>query len=146
MVNPNPNTEGLRPWKKGCSGNSKGTPGSKILTTLLAEIMDKEIDFNDPYIHKKLRIPIKEALVLRLVYLALRDEDKSVQAIKEIFDRLEGKAEQSMKIEGDFQQQLPNVSTLTFQQLKELKYGTSNNGNGKPKPKRKPKSKRKKSS
>jgi hypothetical protein len=91
-------------FKPGESGNPAGRPpGSKNLKTILRAVLAEEIDastnavlrrlqqiFPDRFNGKKVRL--QEAINLRLVMMALGDDPKTAfSAIKEIYDRAEGR-------------------------------------------------------
>ncbi len=77
-------------FKKGRSGNPKGRPRrGKTLTDAVKKVLA------EPHTNGLTK---GEALAKVLVDLAL--DEKSISAIKEIFDRLEGKAAQSLELGG----------------------------------------------
>ena len=85
-------TARLRPyrWKKGQSGNPGGRPKTKVLSeayrNALAELSPKD------------QRTLAEAIAAALVRRALKSD---VRAAAEIADRTEGKAPQSVRLEGD---------------------------------------------
>lgn len=96
-----------RPFKKGGDPriNMKGRPQGKSLTTILKDVMEQKspkaiLDLQ--YIKKlsnKKDLTNSEALSLRLITSALVEGD--IHAMKEIFDRLEGKAKQALDVTSD---------------------------------------------
>lgn len=78
-------------WKPGSSGNPKGRqPTGKTLTDLIQKQLSKG--------HNKTNKTKGEVLATVLVELAL--DDRSLPAIREIIDRIEGKALQSLEHTG----------------------------------------------
>ncbi len=75
--NPNPNMSGLRPWKKGQSGNPKGRPKGQTITERLRQIV--MID-NDG--------AAAEALAKMCVSYAAKGD---FRFFKELIDRIDGK-------------------------------------------------------
>ena len=90
-------------WKKGChSPNDKGRPANGCsYSELLQSELEKTID--DTGKSKK------ETLVEVLVSLAIND--KNLYAIKEVFDRLEGKPTQSLE-HTVYQEENPLIDVL----------------------------------
>jgi hypothetical protein len=76
--------------------HNKNRP-KKYLTPLLKKYLNKKIDYEDPGTKKIIHGKVKDAIVWRLLLNAAQGDNT---AIKEIFDRLEGKAEQKLIGEG----------------------------------------------
>jgi len=85
-MNPNPNKENLKPFKKGQSGNPNGRP-KKLpeLDKLLADVLGEEKD------------GIEAAKVI-LMALRAKAAKGDVRAAEVLLDRAYGKAKQSMDI------------------------------------------------
>lgn len=82
----------LKPFQPGESGNPAGRPpGSRNLSTILKEMLEQEVLIDGE------KIPFKDSIVKKLIKKA---NNGNLRAIQEIFDRMEGKAKQEMKIEG----------------------------------------------
>ena len=87
--------------------NKKGRPPVQSLKAILKKLIDSQapkaiIDL--AYVQKlttKKKLSYNEVLALRLATAALVEGD--ISAIKEIFDRLEGKAEQAVKYSGEME-------------------------------------------
>lgn len=67
---------------------NRGRPKGQLLTTLLRKYLEKNISFEDPETQKIVKGKVKDAIVWRLILNATQGDN---QAIKEIFERLEGK-------------------------------------------------------
>lgn len=86
-------------FKPGESGNPNGRPkGSKNISTIIREFMDEEMTVVDPIKKKEMSRKISEIVVLKLIKKAIQDED--LGSIKELIDRLEGKAAQRIDFSG----------------------------------------------
>jgi hypothetical protein len=83
---------GLKPFQKGQSGNPAGRPKSAILSNAIRKKLN-EIDETDPE-----RRTFAEVLAEQLV---MKAKTGDVQALKEIADRTEGKARQSISLTTD---------------------------------------------
>lgn len=103
-----PNNNNLTSFKPGQCGNPKGRPKGKSLKSVLNELLADEITLVEA--GKKRKMKANEAIALTLIKEALNG---NVQAIKEIFDRTEGKARQSVSIEGEVKQIIWN-ETKTY--------------------------------
>jgi hypothetical protein len=92
MANPNPTAS----WSKGQSGNPNGRPKGVSLNELLLEALEGEHRTYkvDPKTKKKKLVKTKYAILVvkRLLDKAISDGD--MKALKEIFDRVEGKSVQ----------------------------------------------------
>lgn len=105
--NPNPKRENLKPFVKGPDPrrNKKGPPKGVMISTILKKLMNAKAskDVLDlPFIKKLSKsktLTNGEVMALRLLTNAVVGGD--VKAMKEILDRLEGKAQQSVKHSGD---------------------------------------------
>ncbi len=86
MANDNPNTEGLRPFKKGESGNPNGRP-KKLpeLDKLLADVLGEEKDGTTA----------AEAILKALRAKATKGD---IRAAEVLLERAYGKAKQSMDV------------------------------------------------
>lgn len=90
------NPKNLRePWKEGDpSPNPNGRPkGSRNLSTILREMLEEEIEVTVD--GKKERKQFQEVIIRKLLKKA---NDGEIRAITEIFDRVEGKAKQSIEV------------------------------------------------
>jgi hypothetical protein len=92
-----PNPENIEPHKfpKGKSGNPAGRkPGSRNLSTVLREMLEEEIPvkLEDG---SKVGKPFKEVIIRKLLKGAA---DGDVRAINAVFDRTEGKPQQSIDL------------------------------------------------
>jgi len=102
-----PQNKHLVPFKEGHDPKRKGNgrkPG-KALTTILTELLEKncpkgimDLEFIKKLSVKK-KLTTKEAIALRLMHSAL--DDGNLYAIKEIFDRLEGRTKQPIEHLGE---------------------------------------------
>lgn len=96
MPFPNPDSQ----FKPGKTGNKNGRPKGHSLKSVLKKLIDSQAPkaiINLAYVQKlttKKKLFYNEVLALRLVTAALVEGD--ISAIKEIFDRLEGKAQQKI--------------------------------------------------
>lgn len=95
-------------FKPGQCGNPKGRPKGKSLKSVLNELLAEEITIVEAGNKRKMKA--NEAIALTLIKEALNG---NIQAIKEIFDRTEGKARQSVSIEGEVKQIIWN-ETKTY--------------------------------
>lgn len=86
-------------WKPGQSGNPLGRPkGSRNISTILKEILDYEISARDPISGEKITVPISTIVNARLVRKAMDGDNK---AIREIYDRIEGRPKQKLDVTAD---------------------------------------------
>ena len=86
-------------FKPGESGNPNGRPkGSRNITTNLKELLEIEIETEDPLSEEKTSMPVAALLNARLVRSAL---DGSEKAIREIYDRIEGRPKQKLDVTAD---------------------------------------------
>ena len=89
---PGKTPEGAKPFKPGKSGNPKGRPkGARSLSTILREMLEEPIDIVVD--GKKERREFREVFIRKLLKKA---NDGDMRAIQEIFDRVEGKAQQKI--------------------------------------------------
>jgi len=91
-----PKPENVEPYQfqPGQSGNPKGKPkGARSMSTILRELLETTIEVDGE------KIPYSEAIIKKLIK---RADKGNLIAIREIFDRMEGKAKQEvqMNIEG----------------------------------------------
>lgn len=94
MPFPNKDTQ----FKKGESGNPLGKPvGTKSLSTILKNMLEEEIDveLEDGTKQKK---PFQDVIIRALIKQAKKG---NMKAIQEIFDRVEGRPNQSIQVDGD---------------------------------------------
>lgn len=100
MGNPNAGPNGIKTqWKSGQSGNPLGRPkGSRNLTTNLKEFLDLEIITADPITGDKVTCPVRSLVNAQLIKSAINGD---VKAIREIFDRIEGKPKQKLDVTAD---------------------------------------------
>lgn len=92
------------PWRSGESGNPKGSPKGERPSTILKRYLA---------IKNRNEITKCEQIVLKLIDKA---EDGDLSAIKEVFDRVEGKPGQSITVK---EKTIDYLETLTDEQLKE---------------------------
>lgn len=86
------NTEGLRLWKPGQSGNPNGRPRkAECLTSLLKEEIEKMC------LSDKLKRTWKELLVIGTMRLAIAG---NATALKEVWERMDGKVTQPLGVDG----------------------------------------------
>ncbi len=86
-----PNTD--TQFKSGESGNPHGRPkGSRNLSTILREVLDEEIEITLPNGQKEKK-PFAEVIARKLIKKAVEGD---IRAIREIWDRCEGKATQEI--------------------------------------------------
>ena len=87
-------------FQKGQSGNPNGRPkGRKRLETILRDLLEKEINVDDPIEKKMVRKKISECINLRLVSKALKGDTKSIEII---YERIDGKVvNRNMNADGD---------------------------------------------
>lgn len=89
--------QNLTPWPKGVSGNPKGLPKGTIqLKTLFRRVMDHEISGMDKETGEILKKKSIEWVIKKHLMKALSGD---MAAIKEVYDRYDGKVAQ--KITGD---------------------------------------------
>ena len=110
----------LTPWKKGQSGNPKGKPkGVRDSKTILKQFL--AIDSGDQHPDTKDKLNYFEAIWLEMI-VAAKNGDLSKQ--REILDRFEGKAVQSIDINnraGKVDERLENLDESQLENmLKEL--------------------------
>ena len=99
------NNENLKPWPKGVSGNPGGRPKSKPVTEAYQARVSEELP--DPL--RKVRVGRawielpKGSTFLDLISFGqcLEAAKGNTAAAKEIADRVEGKARQSLDVQGD---------------------------------------------
>jgi hypothetical protein len=118
MVNQN-SLKNLRLGKPG-RGRQKG---SKSLSTLIGEVLEKELTTKNPITRKPEKMSMAELIALRLVTKAAGG---NIMAIREIFDRREGKAVQVNEISGidgapiDIQHSVIDLEKLSTKELESL--------------------------
>lgn len=89
MANPNPNTKGLRPPKKGEIRNPKGRPkGSRNRETIVRKWIDTKEKIENPITGKSQRLTQADIMTLALIRKARRGD---VAAFKELMDSAFGK-------------------------------------------------------
>jgi hypothetical protein len=110
--------ENLTHWKKGQSGNPNGRPPGKSITTILKNLLEKEIVLTKNPItgKKKEKQKISEVIALTMVREAIKGKDKF---IKEILDRTEGKVLQGIDHGGSIGM-IPDLTHLNANELLEL--------------------------
>lgn len=105
--------EGANPFKKGQSGNPKGRPKGKSVSSILKELLDKKApesfkstEAYKTYLTDEEGLTNGEALAMVLLNKAVKQEnDKS---ISELLDRTEGKPLQKTETKLDIES--PNIS------------------------------------
>lgn len=120
--NPNPNMKGLKPAKKGEVRNPKGKPkGSLSLVTLLKHALEEDYfvyekdedgkiklgDDGKPIIRQKMKK--KDAVIVALISKAVQDKD--MQAINTLLDRIDGKVPQ-INVNDNLNQEIKIVKTI----------------------------------
>lgn len=94
-----PNPENIEPykWKEGDpSPNPSGRPkGSRNLSSILREMLEEEIEVNIDGVKSKKQF--QEVIIRKLLKKA---NDGDIRAIMEIFDRVDGKAKQTIEQSG----------------------------------------------
>jgi len=111
LANPNPNTENLEKFKPGESGNPKGRPkGSLNLATRLkkwGELAMKDDDGLVKEVRKQFpeateKVTLEMAMYFRMLMIATKspDDRAALAAMREYFDRTEGKPLQKNEIAG----------------------------------------------
>jgi len=101
------NTENLRSYQKGQSGNPAGRPaGSRNVSTVLASMLTEiapdvvvEASFVKDISKGLKRATIADAAAARIVYQGIVKGDS--WALRELLDRTEGKAKQSIEISSE---------------------------------------------
>jgi hypothetical protein len=87
---PNPENIEKHKFEKGKSGNPEGRPkGSKNLSTILREMLNEEVEVIVD--GKRERKKFQDIIIRKLIKKA---NSGNLRAIREIFDRVEGKARQ----------------------------------------------------
>jgi len=122
MANKKPNTKGLKPFKKGESGNPKGKPKGVSVTQYLRELMDEEIDMaiknSAGQTIRVERHTLAKAIAMRIRDLALKGDGRIASSyIQMIQDRLEGKVAQQIEVKAPKM----DLSKLTNEELKALR-------------------------
>lgn len=84
------NEENLNPFKPGQSGNPKGKPKGKNVKTQILEAMAVVLDLHDPLTGMRTTKKAGEFMYAQMVAKAVKEGD--LGAMKEILDRIEGKA------------------------------------------------------
>jgi len=91
--------ENLTPWQPGESGNPKGRPPGRSISSILKDLLNKNFTNIDPFEKGQLKErPINEHIAIKLANMALKGD---ISSIKEIFDRTEGKPPQKLEHTGD---------------------------------------------
>ena len=101
----------LKPMKPGETRNPNGRPvGSLSMTTILKNLMNKKMDLvNDKPVN---------LINLKLIQKAMKGD---VKAIEMIWDRLEGKPQQSVKMEGYIKMDLVETKILAIYNIIKLR-------------------------
>ena len=87
----------LKPCKPGETKNPNGRPKGRVsLSKILADLLERKINIIDPMTKKAGRKKLSEIINLRLMEKALKGD---LKAIAEIWDRMEGKANQMIQHE-----------------------------------------------
>ena len=104
--------KGLKPFKKGESGNPGGVQkGAVFLSEALKRLMALPLAEFDAYEPKN----ATEKLALGIIRQGINDPDKRITAIKEIADRTEGRPKQPIEGSGSFGVTLPQLKNLLAQ-------------------------------
>jgi hypothetical protein len=116
MANSNPKTDHLNKFKKGQSGNPKGKPkGTLNMSTRLKLLLENDISFT-----VKGRKITKDGMRWALDGLIAKAAKGDVPAIKEIFDRTEGKAKQSISLGNHEGESFKTEQKLTKEQIDQI--------------------------
>lgn len=92
--------DNLIPAKKGEVRNPKGKPkGTKNFKTIIEEFLPVETDAVNPMSGKMEKLSVGQQIIIALLAKAKKGD---VSAIKELLDRIDGKAEQKLIHEGGF--------------------------------------------
>jgi len=117
------NPENLKSFKPGQSGNPAGRKPGKTLKGILSDLLDKNMNLHDPLLQKNRKMTGKEAVVMKLVSLAITQptDQNTIRAIIEIFDRLEGKSIQKIDMDANVNTEggRPSADDI-FKKLEEL--------------------------
>jgi hypothetical protein len=105
------NTENLRPWKPGQSGNPGGRPKRDAITAALREQLESQTEDTTG--------SVADAIAAVLVKRALGGD---VRAIREIADRTEGRPRQQIKVEAEVMESEDrlDLSKLSDDQLRQV--------------------------
>jgi len=106
-------------YKPGESGNPNGRPpGSKSFKTILNHYLNKQVNVKNPITVDKSPTELRDIICLRLNDFAVnrRHSEKSLKAIQEIMDRIDGKPIQSVHQTGDM-----NLTIGESEELKDAK-------------------------
>lgn len=116
------NNENLKPFKKGQSGNPFGLPkGTRHFATIANAILDT-LTVLDVGEGVKIEMTRREAMAYRLIKDAIESEDPAarVRAARELLDRIDGKAKQTLDIEAAIESDVKTSYVLPSGQVIEI--------------------------
>lgn len=90
-----PNPQNIRPPKKGEIRNPKGRGSVKGFKTVIREFMEAAMDKRSPISKQPENLTVQQHMVLSMIGKALKGD---VPAFRELVDRLEGKAKESIDV------------------------------------------------
>ena len=107
MANKNIKNEGVK-FGQGQDPTKGGHPKGKRISTIIKELLEKSITTYKPDAEDK-KLSANEGLAVELITMAFGKDKDKLNAIKEILDRIEGKAIQTNVIESKEQ-----IKGITF--------------------------------
>lgn len=111
-MNPNPQPPPAEhQFKPGQSGNPNGAPKGKRISTIMKELLEKELEGPDPSSGQYRKMTMAEIIALAMVKEA---STGNVKAAKEVMDRTEGKVPQPLTGEGGAPLLPPVISVAPY--------------------------------
>lgn len=101
--------QNLQPFKPGNKGGGR-PKGSVSLVHLLKKALKQKIDITDPLTKQNAKKALNEVIVLKLIQQAIKGD---VKAIKEVFDRTDGKSIQKNEHTGKDGNPIETKSAIT---------------------------------
>jgi len=113
--------ENLTPFVKGVTQKIKGgrPKGSKSLTTILRNLLDKKITTKNPISGKQESLEVSKLINLALIRNAITSK-ASVQAISLIYDRIDGKLAQKLFGDLDVNVTVEELKKMSTEELEEI--------------------------